>query len=260
MWTASLVKLLVVWLNTTSRPTWGHSMHFCDQAPWPSPLMKSPNKGANGAQKYNQFRENGPVNSGAPPPKVPAPPPFGPPQNRLIIYQSLSFRRQDSEYRIYILIDMWSRRVFFNFVGWHVYFLGWAPLSPWGITYPPNPPSSAPTRQKRVPFCSFLNCASICIFIKTWNDNAAELRGKKQDTVAQPHMTHQAPITGLHNSTLLPFFQSSMLAQSWKFGVSCCSIALTHPAACTGALVPLTFGNIHSTLPFTQFAQKGGNN
>ena len=68
------------------------------------------------------------------------------------------------------------------------------------------------------------------------------------------------PITGLHNSTLLPFSQSStdhlMLAQSWKFGVNCCSIGLTHPAACTGALVPLTFGHVNNP-PFTQFAQKG---
>ena len=35
-------------------------------------------------------------------------------------------------------------------------------------------------------------------------------------------MTYQAPTTGLHSPTLLPFLQNStdylMLAQSWKFG------------------------------------------
>ena len=62
-------------------------------------------------------------------------------------------------------------------------------------------------------------------------------------------MTYQEPTTGLHSPTLLAFLQKStdylMLAQSWKFGVNCCSIGLTHPAACTGALVPLTFGHVH---------------
>jgi len=38
-------QLLVFCLNTPWRPTWGHSMHFCDQAP--RPLIKSPNMGAN---------------------------------------------------------------------------------------------------------------------------------------------------------------------------------------------------------------------
>ena len=39
------------------------------------------------------------------------------------------------------------------------------------------------------------------------------------------HMTYQAPTTGLHSPTLLPFLQNStdylMLAQFWKFGVNC---------------------------------------
>ena len=47
-----------------------------------------------------------------------------------------------------------------------------------------------------------------------------------------------------------------MLAQSCKFGVNCCFIGLTHPAACTRAHVPLTFGHVHRP-PLTQFAQKG---
>jgi len=56
---------------------------------------------------------------------------------------------------------------------------------------------------------------------------------------AHEHVTYQAPTPGLHIPTLLPFLQNStnylMLAQSWKFGVNCCSIGLTHPAACTRA-------------------------
>jgi hypothetical protein len=125
---------------------------------------------------------------------------------------------------------------------------------------PPKPPfqCSHPNKKGTILYF-FLKSASICILIKTWNYNAAELMGKNWDTDAHAHMTHhwwlshQAPITGLHNSTLLPFFQSStdyfMLAQSWKFGVNCCSIGLTHPAACTRALVPLTFGHVHRPRP-----------
>ena len=74
-------------------------------------------------------------------------------------------------------------------------------------------------------------------------------------------MTYQAPITGLHSPTILPFLQNStdyfMLAQSCKFGVNYCFIGLTHPAACTRARVPLTFGHVHRPSPLTQFAQKG---
>jgi len=74
-------------------------------------------------------------------------------------------------------------------------------------------------------------------------------------------MTYQAPTTGLHSPTLLPFLQiftdCLMLAQSWKFEVNYCSIGLTHPAACTQARVPLTFGHVHRPPPSTQFAQKG---
>ena len=77
--------------------------------------------------------------------------------------------------------------------------------------------------------------------------------GQKRDTDAHAHMTNQAPITGLHSPTLLPFLQNStdylMLAQSCKFGVDCCVIGLTYPAACTRAHVPLTFGHVHRPNP-----------
>ena len=63
--------------------------------------------------------------------------------------------------------------------------------------------------------------------------------GAKQKirTSMQSHVTYQAPITGLHSPTLLPFLQIStdylILARSCKFGVICCFIDLTHPAART---------------------------
>ena len=123
---------------------------------------------------------------------------------------------------------------------------------PWG-TPPPKPPFQCPTRTKKVPICSFLKQASICILIKTWNWSVAELWGKNWDTDAHAHVTYQAPITGLHSPTLLPFLQNLtdylMLAQSCKFGVNCCFIALTHPAVCTWSRVPLTFGQVHRPPP-----------
>ena len=79
---------------------------------------------------------------------------------------------------------------------------------------PPNPPSSAPTRQKRVPICSFLNSASICILIKTW-DCFAESWGKNWDTDAHAHVTYQAPITGLHSPTCIHFFKIPLIITCW---------------------------------------------
>ena len=73
-------------------------------------------------------------------------------------------------------------------------------------------------------------------------------------------------LPGTHNwlaqSTLLLFLQNStdylMLAQSCKFGVSCCFIGLTHPAACTRARVPLTFGHVHRPPLLPDLLKKGG--
>ena len=138
----------------------------------------------------------------------------------------------------------------------HVWIWAGPPCPP-----PLPPPSDAPTRTKRVPIYSFFKQASICIHIKTWNWSVAELCGKNWDTDAHAYVTYQAPITGLHSPTLLPFLQNStdylMLAQSCKFGVNCCFIGLTHPTTCTQARVPLTIGHVHSRPPLTQFAQKG---
>ena len=74
-------------------------------------------------------------------------------------------------------------------------------------------------------------------------------------------MTYQAPIAGLHSPTLLLFLQNStdylMLAKSCKFGVICCFIGLTHPAACTRVRGASDFWTCPQTPPFTQFTQKG---
>jgi hypothetical protein len=76
-------------------------------------------------------------------------------------------------------------------------------------------------------------------------------------------MTYQAPTTGLHSPTLILILQKStdylMLAQSWKFGVRCCSIGLTHPAACTRVRVPLTFGHVHRPPLLPNILKKGAN-
>jgi len=73
-------------------------------------------------------------------------------------------------------------------------------------------------------------------------------------------VTYQAPITGLHSLTLLPFLQNFndylTLAQFCKFGANCCFIGLTHPVACTRARVPSDFWTCPQTPPLTQFAQK----
>ena len=142
------------------------------------------------------------------------------------------------------LFEVAPRREFF-LEGMYTFWGG--PPSP-----PPpslNPPSGAPTWTKRVPICSLFKQTFTCILINTWNWSVAELWGKNRDTDAHAHVIYQSPITGLHSPTLLSFLQDStdylMLAQSCKFGVSCCFIGLTHPAACTRARVPLTFGHVH---------------
>ena len=67
-------------------------------------------------------------------------------------------------------------------------------------------------------------------------------------------------LPGTHNcfaqSHISSEFHYLMLAQFCKFGVSCCSIGFTYPAACTRARVPLNFGHVHSPPP-PQFTQKG---
>ena len=48
----------------------------------------------------------------------------------------------------------------------HAKILGGRPKK---TTHPPHPPNTAPPGTKRVPFCSFLNSASICILTKICN-------------------------------------------------------------------------------------------
>jgi len=52
-----------------------------------------------------------------------------------------------------------------------------------------------------------------------------------------------------HIASISSEFHYLMLAQSCKFGVNCCFIGLTHPAACTQARVPLTFEHVHRPPP-----------
>jgi len=130
--------------------------------------------------------------------------------------------------------------------GRHVHFLGWTCLRDHP---PPIPPFQCPYPDKKGTNLLPVNPASICILTKTRNWIVAELWGKNWDTDAHTHMTYQAPTPGLHSPTQLPVLQNStdflMLAQPWKFGVNCCSSGLNHPAACTQARVPLTFGHAH---------------
>jgi len=112
-------QLLVICLNSPPRPTWGHSMHFYDQAARTPLIFKSPNKGANrlglswGIQNILIFRESGPVKYWRPPPPIPRPPPppLLTPQNWLIYIPTNSSRHQDSEYVVYISIDTWRQKV-----------------------------------------------------------------------------------------------------------------------------------------------------
>ena len=145
----------------------------------------------------------------------------------------------------------------FYFLGRLLYFWGG---HLWGTTHPKTPLSETPIRQKRVPFCSLLNSASICILIKTCNYNAAELWGKNWDTDAHAHMTHQAPIAGLHNSTLLPFFRIPLTILCWNNPgimewIAAPLVWLT-PRPAPECLC-LWLLEMYTDPPFTQFAQKG---
>jgi len=118
---------------------------------------------------------------------------------------------------------------------------------------PPKPPFQCPHPDKKG---TNLLLLQIGFHLHTHQDlklMCCRVMGQKRDTDAHAHMTNQAPITGLHSPTLLPFLQNStdylMLAQSCKFGVDCCVIGLTYPAACTRAHVPLTFGHVHRPNP-----------
>jgi hypothetical protein len=63
-------------------------------------------------------------------------------------------------------------------------------------------------------------------------------------------------LPGTHNwlaqsriASIFSDFHCLMLAQSCTCGVNCCFIGVTHPAACTRARVPLTFGHVHRPPP-----------
>jgi len=104
---------------------------------------------------------------------------------------------------------------------------------------PPNPPSSAPIWTKGVPNCSFFQ---IGIHLHTHQDlklKCCRITGQKLRYSCP--CTHDLP--GTHNwlaqshiaSIPSEFHNYIMLAQSCQFGVICCFIGLTRPAACTRA-------------------------
>jgi len=128
-----------------------------------------------------------------------------------------------------------------------------------GLDPPHKPPFRRPDKKS-----TNLLLFQIGIRVHTHQDlywSVAELWDKNWDPDALAFVTYQAPITGLHSPTLLPFLETStdyfMLAQSCKLWVNFSFIGLTHPAACNGARVPLTFGHVHNPPPFPQFAQIG---
>ena len=101
-------QVLVICLNTPPQPTWGHSMHFYDQAPRPplnqitQQVCQSTGLELRIPNIYLYFVKVAQLNSEDPPHNSPTPP--GPLQNRLIYIPIDSSRRQNSKYVIYISI------------------------------------------------------------------------------------------------------------------------------------------------------------
>ena len=77
-------ELLEICLNTPPRPTWGHSMHFYDQAPRP-PFNQITQQGCQStglelrnSKMYLYLDESGPVKSWSPSQELPDSPPTSP--------------------------------------------------------------------------------------------------------------------------------------------------------------------------------------
>ena len=130
------------------------------------------------------------------------------------------------------------------------FFFGQARIL-FGVDAPEGPPTpfQCPHQTKKGTNLLLFNSVSIRILIKTWNWSVVELWAKTEIQTPMHYMTYQTTTTAMHSPKLLLFLQNSTdylkLAQSWKLGVNCCSIGSTQPAACTEALVPLTFGHVH---------------
>jgi len=142
------------------------------------------------------------------------------------------------------LSKFWWNQVYFG-KGMSTFWGG--PLR--GTTRPPNPPSCAPTQTKRVPICSFLNSASICILNQIWNWIFAKLRGKKLRYGCP--CTHDLP--GNHNWLAQPHIASISSELHWLFHAGTIlevwSKLLLHlldsPCRLHPARVPLTCGHVH---------------
>ena len=143
----------------------------------------------------------------------------------------------------------------------HAQFLGWTPLT---HHPPPKPPFRCPHPDKKG---TNLLLFQIGIHLHTHREylklKCCRVMGQK--------LRYRRPCTrdlpGTHNwlaqshiASIFSEFYYFMLAQSCKFGANCCFIALTHPAACTRARVPLTyFGHVHRPPPLPNLLEKGPN-
>ena len=126
-------QLLVICLNSSLRPTWGHSMHPCDQAPRHPPKSNHSTRvpiywaWAKDFKTIKLFAGSGQEISGDPPQIVWVPPndhpPTDPSELTHLYIPIDSSQRQGSEYVIYISIDTW--RQYFMMLDaswWHSHF------------------------------------------------------------------------------------------------------------------------------------------
>ena len=126
--------------------------------------------------------------------------------------------------------------------------------TPDGPLTPQTPLPVLPPKQKGYHSVFFFE---ICIHLHTHQDLKLQCRrvnGQKL-RYGRP-CPHDLP--GTHTWLAHPHIASRnstdylMLAQTWKLGVNCCSIGLTHHAACTQAHVPLTYRHVHRPPQFAQ--------
>jgi hypothetical protein len=134
---------------------------------------------------------------------------------------------------------------------------------PWGTTHPPDLHPVPQPRQKGY-WSALSKILHSCIHWSRPETQVLQSYGAKTELWnAHAHMTYQAPTTGLHSPLLLRILKNStgylLLAQSWVFGVNCCSISLTHHAAWTQARVPLTSGHVQRPPLLPNLLKKNAN-
>ena len=136
----------------------------------------------------------------------------------------------------------------------------WAPLRDHP---PPKPSFQCPHQTKKgtdmllSEFCIHLHTHQD-LKLKCCRDMGQKLRNGRPGTRDLPG-THNWLAQSHSASIFQNFTDYLMLAQSWRFGVNCCSIGLTHPTACTRARVPLAFGHVHRPPLLPNLLQRSGN-